>query len=1164
MMAENDNTNLDEILATDDIYISEEQTDIEVIEIVEVIEVDENEPYVVDTLDAFPALGEDNENLKHSLLNGRELADQHPITAITGLQEELEDIERLKTVYSDDRNQANYYLWEDENILQEDRVGYFVSVRSDINEIGICTSESDIFGVTVDGAGFIGAQSDIPRDCKYGLVAHNGIVHVRCELSVNVGDCVISNDYGYATSNNNGYKVVGRHRINGIEYAEITLVTPIELICKLSDNVDYLNERVDDAEINIVAAMNVANAAYNKSGEAVNVSEEAVKNALDALLKADGAIEDVGKIEELVSSANQTAVEAKAIAESAAVSAEAIRTEAVATANDALKDVNDLVKDLEPITTWSDPVTGNTGAEYFTTYIKDGVATKAEIEYAESQLQDHTFLIEKNAKGFNTLVASIDKYSVGEYSQSYGLTHEQAVSILKDGMIYVPTKHSDSLSHSETFSDTEEVNEFTPGSYYVWTINDQGVYDWVETKDAVAFFSEEPVPIRTLQYWYIDSNEAPEGYEPYSLYMYDGNKWVKVNIFYNNPSNRKTSSISQEVDNISLEITNARGSYAGLDARLTNTESEVQTVASWSKDPDGNLYNLATIQQKADDAGASIAQVVESVGADGEVNAASIVTAINSTTGDSIVKIDADHVVVDGSQISLKGKIIDLTSDEITIKSTNFNVDKDGNVEAKNGSFVGHIEANSGNIGGISLNDNSIYSGVYNWVNAEYNHKLSFRASVSIDVSTFPHTAIVNDYLNPVENGAQNNYYVYWLPGTSDILGNLHIYVEGKIENDEYYLVKDIPTKSGDQILVYGYQKGLFCDMQEVGRSETGWYLIYHSTEWSVNTPICRTMSSFSLTSEGILTCSGAHIAGEISAESGDIAGWRIEPTWFGKDNLLVWSDGNTYTYGAGLYSAAAGTPATCLAIGYMPDGVANTWDRAEFRVTGDGKLFAKSGNFSDNITIGTENITVGDLRKLFRAARMGYNDDDSLQIRRIDAVNGSVGGWEITEDAIRHSQKSNADGVTLYNSGIYVYTYNESVDYAASWRTIVKAAEWWSNENSDKNIKNSISTFTDEYEALFDNLTPCRYKYNYGTSDRYHTGYIAQDVVKALSESNLTTKDFAAVVHLEAANDQGSEWMLRRDEFVALNTWQIQKAKARITELENKVAELEALIKGE
>ena len=100
-----------------------------------------------------------------------------------------------------------------------------------------------------------------------------------------------------------------------------------------------------------------------------------------------------------------------------------------------------------------------------------------------------------------------------------------------------------------------------------------------------------------------------------------------------------------------------------------------------------------------------------------------------------------------------------------------------------------------------------------------------------------------------------------------------------------------------------------------------------------------------------------------------------------------------------------------------------------------------------------------------------------------------------------------------------------------------------------------------EKYDLLFDNLKPCRYKYNHGTSDRFHTGFIAQEVVEAINVSGLTTQDFAAVINLKQPTQNGSEWILRRDEFVALNTWQIQKAKARITELENTVAELKTQI---
>jgi hypothetical protein len=43
---------------------------------------------------------------------------------------------------------------------------------------------------------------------------------------------------------------------------------------------------------------------------------------------------------------------------------------------------------------------------------------------------------------------------------------------------------------------------------------------------------------------------------------------------------------------------------------------------------------------------------------------------------------------------------------------------------------------------------------------------------------------------------------------------------------------------------------------------------------------------------------------------------------------------------------------------------------------------------------------------------------------------------------------------------------------------------------------------------------------------------------------------------------DPGTEkecWYLRRDEFVALNTWQIQKLKPRVTQLEEELSTLKA-----
>ena len=189
-----------------------------------------------------------------------------------------------------------------------------------------------------------------------------------------------------------------------------------------------------------------------------------------------------------------------------------------------------------------------------------------------------------------------------------------------------------------------------------------------------------------------------------------------------------------------------------------------------------------------------------------------------------------------------------------------------------------------------------------------------------------------------------------------------------------------------------------------------------------------------------------------------------------------------------------------------------------------------------------------------------------------INANKGTIGQWIISKEGLSSDEDNWSETHIPYDREIVNITPNylnykiyDSHDGAmynltSHWLDVINAA-WQYNAvysgESDYNIKNSIADI-DEYNILFDNLKPCKYKYNHGTSDRYHTGFIAQEVVKAIENANLTTKDFAGVIHLEEPNRNGCEWLLRRDEFVALNTWQIQKLKSRVLELENKLAVLE------
>ena len=1004
-----------EVLEYSDVYLTEEQNDIDIVETVEIIDVSDTPTYAVDSDVAFPALGEANEYLNHQLLNGKELPDQHPITAITGLREELNDIEALDVVYSDKRNRADYYLWKDKNILQENRVGYFVSACSDINEIELCTSSNDVFGVTVDGAGFVGAQADVARDIKYGLVVTNGIVHVRCEASVVVGDYVVSNDYGYAQKNKSGYKVVGRHQIDGLEYAEITLVTPIGRICELSNEVDNVGARMDNAETNIVAAMNVANAAYNKASDVGYVSEKAVKNALEALEKANDATEKTDDFESRLEDAKELSVQAKAIADSAVRSAVEFGNDAINRANDA---------------------------------------------WAKS---------ENVANEYLWLTANIDEHSVGEYSQAYGLTLEQAASILEVGMIYIPTKHLDIDTHSETYVYTDDDGNqqkttyyFTPHNYYEWN----GTI-WVEHSNSVAFFSEEPLPNNALRYWYIDSNDAPEGYEPHALYIVEDGKWKQVNTLAGNVNNRITSMIWQTADEISIEITNARGSYTNLVDRITDTESEVQTAAGWMKGKTSEgeeLYNIATVKQATSGDGSNLALVVADTEGNKIINGASIV--LNNDDSGSSISLDADYINFNTGTFKLDADYINLNG-YATINDW-FSVDKDG-----------YMHAIGGTIGGWSITSEKLTKSTD-----------AFQVDIKAPTALYDGTNATTT--------------------TSTVMA-----------------IKNIGDDS-----------------------------------WP-----------FIVRSDGSLFATKAKITGTITTDNvtatgGNIAGWMIKPTSLRK---VFYDDTTNRTWDC--FIQAADTANNMFAVRYTSDDYSSNYGQVaqdkwtyQFAVNKKGILTANGVKITGTINAEKGNFT-RDVTIAGRSISQWMNEEG--YINEIKANTGTVGGWSIGSDAsvgIKMTSLYNSNGITyitsLNESGIKTSRITDgnqviSDEFSVRWDQVTSHIF----TASDRRIKTDIVSFDDNYDNFFDILSPCVFKFTIKDKTRKHSGFIAQEVQDALLQSNLSDADFGAI---DMSNNFGYDDILTLDkeEFIALNTWQIQKAKSRITELENKVAELEKLIK--
>ena len=302
---------------------------------------------------------------------------------------------------------------------------------------------------------------------------------------------------------------------------------------------------------------------------------------------------------------------------------------------------------------------------------------------------------------------------------------------------------------------------------------------------------------------------------------------------------------------------------------------------------------------------------------------------------------------------------------------------------------------------------------------------------------------------------------------------------------------------------------------------------------------------SFYVTSAGALTATSATITGAITATSGSVQNMTVKGRLYFGNNSSYYIDAN---YNDSSYYI------------YLPGFRVDDASGAVF----SGKLSAASGSFSGTITatggtIGSLSITDGGL--LYGSVSGNTATGVKINTTTVWAkysyfTSGAIGCWSYGSSGMSASYRSYAG----FNGNDTVYIYPETLRYklygtssypSVRWQTVVDIIN---TASSDKRIKTNIEALPNNYEALFDSLVPKRYKYKDGTSNRYHTGFIAQDVVEAVDRAGLSLADFAAVM-LQCPGSEKETWILRRDEFVALNTWEIQKLKRRIAELEAKIS---------
>lgn len=239
----------------------------------------------------------------------------------------------------------------------------------------------------------------------------------------------------------------------------------------------------------------------------------------------------------------------------------------------------------------------------------------------------------------------------------------------------------------------------------------------------------------------------------------------------------------------------------------------------------------------------------------------------------------------------------------------------------------------------------------------------------------------------------------------------------------------------------------------------------------------------------------------------------------------------------------------------------------ADVRLYGEMKLYASSsgstyggwlsygsGNYGDGTSTGVM-LSSKDEYSYFIATNYGVRMtyDDTYAVHCTDLGVTLVGDYDFraaTNFMCRSSGKASLGTSSYKWASVYATT-----------GTI---------QTSDERAKNTINYGLDRYEELFMDLKPAYYKFNDGTSDRFHIGFISQDVETSINSLGLDSKDFAGfikspVYEKELKNGEDDitspivdyNYSLRYDEFVALNTHMIQKLMARVNELEAEVKTL-------
>lgn len=571
------------------------------------VAVDKNDEWVLlqDLLEISAGSGA----VSHQDLHGREMSNQHPISAIENLQENLYALGATERVYASSNGLGEFRRWHDGNPSGEDRSGYFVSIAPGTDEIEICDATGDVYGISVHNSGFIGNQDDgyykgkdllknNANDPSYAVVGIVGAMRVRTDGTARNGEHVVPNAYGEATLSDNdyGYKVLSQGSYPSYNYVTIAITPQSDALSRLQSSVaggdlgeilikiENIDKDIGDLEIKVDASTEDIEDILGEIGglqQRVTTAEEIVQNA----------VENAEEAKDVATQAASKAAQAQQDAQDAA-------SGAISSANQALSELSALAGQMEPIVSWQSEDGLSSGAGGFVNQANEDHTLLSSIVYGSgpdgSSLAAIMQKVDENGAIIQHLVSHIDRYVVGEKSLSDGLTREEAKTILIDEYIYVPTS-----DHDETMSgDPEIVTAFRRGYYYVWDV-ENGI--WTESTELVSMSTIYNDGKEDGELWYCwqDVIVNDDAYVAGTLYRWFGSEWIAVATIADNRNARVLTSIRQEADSIQSDVVNLRGDVSSIEQNVNGITTRVGTAEG----------NISSINQEVDEIQSTVANI---------------------------------------------------------------------------------------------------------------------------------------------------------------------------------------------------------------------------------------------------------------------------------------------------------------------------------------------------------------------------------------------------------------------------------------------------------------------------------------------------------------------------------------------------------------------------